>query len=1053
MVGLGAGIASAGMPACSFAGTVTSSAGDVRYTADTGETNNVTVDLAGGTYAIKDTGPGVTLTATAPCLQTSPTTATCPQAAQPSIDHVTVVGGDMNDTITMNATPRDGTRIDGGAGDDTIVGSTGADKITGGPGDDVIDPNDVTTTINMDQTGVDAFCSQDSFGELNPNYTDVSMMNCPDIVDGESGFNTLRFDHKNGVIIDAGVKGADPEAVTDPTRTRNGDRRENLLATKGRGWRFNKLVGTTGNDQIIGSSNNDTLVGRGGADLLCGGPGNDTVDYSGSGGSVNVTLDTALPPDPKWESRDQQVVSFSRSDCRQTNGSGNIDEAAPKDCVANDGMVGPDGTPATGEHDCVGIDVENVVGSSHNDVLIGSDPGRYVSNAAFFEPRGMNVLNGGGGDDFLDGGLGADVLIGGPGNDTVSYANEGNEVQTLTLDATGGTFRLTFKGAQTQAIAANAAPAAVQAALEGLSTIGPGNVQVAGAAGGFYTITFVGSLGAAQQPLITTDATALTGGAQTATVVRARPGGISVKVTLDGVANDGSSADLNPDSGLGDSVGADVENIIGSSGNDTLVGSDAPNVIQGGPGNDIIQGGGDTDTLDGGAGNDFLQGQAGDDHLLGGAGDDILDGGTGKNTFSGGDGQDAVDYSNNTTSVVSIPDGVANDGNNGGAQGDNVGADVEDVYGGSGNDTLMAGTDGGVIDGGPGNDTLLSGPGSDLIIGGDGIDNVSYAGRAGPVTVDLASGTGGAPGEGDELQQIEQVTGGNGNDSISGNDAVNILDGGPGNDTIDGRGGDDQIFGGPGNDVLRGGAGNDTIDGGTGDDVLQGDAGADTLAGGDGNDQLDGGAGADSLAGGPGDDTAVYSSRSKDVSVSTDGADNDGEANERDQVRLSVESVKTGAGNDTINVRDGVKGEVSCGPGKDSVTADQNDTIAADCEQKNLTLGVLATCTVESNPARMSRSGTISVRVKCPTGGKATLALRTVGKAKRAKKLGSKAFTLKAGKRTTVKIKLSGAARRLVKKNQSLRAHATVTVKGAVASSAAKRSENLTIMAPKKGKR
>lgn len=963
MVALGAGIASAAVPASSFAGTVSSTGGNVVYSANPGETNNVTVSLTGGTYTISDTGAGVIFTSTAPCTPTGPTTATCPQAAT-GTDHLVVDGGNMNDSITVSAMPRDGTRIYGGDGNDTILGSAGADKITGGAGNDVVDPNDVTTPVNMntDTSSPDPFCAQDQFGENNPDYTDVSMLNCPDIIDGEGGFNTLIFNHQpKGVFIDGGSKGVDPESVIDPTRPKidpahpnNVDARANLLVIKARGWRFNKLVGTPKDDQIIGSSNADTIVGRGGADVLCGGPGNDTVDYSGSGGSVDVSLDTNLPADAKWESTNDQIRSYSRSDCRQTNGSGVVDQSLQKDCVANDGST-DDVSQTTGLHDCVGVDIENVIGSPFNDVLTGNGPGPYVDKAAFFEPRGMNVLDGGAGNDFLDGGKGADALIGGLGTDTVSYATR-----------------------------------------------------------------------QANEP---------------------------VAVSLDGAANDGGTADLNTDSGLGDSVGADVENIIGSAGNDVLAGSAADNTISGGAGSDIVQGGAGNDTLDGGAGNDFVEGQAGDDNLQGGEGDDVLDGGTEHDTFSGGPGRDAVDYSNNTTSVVSTPDGVANDGNNGGAEGDNVGADVEDVFGGSGTDTLVGGAEGGVIDGGGGNDTLVSGPGPDLIIGGDGIDNVSYAGRGGPVAVDLASGSGGAPGEGDALAQIEQVTGGNGNDTILGNDAVNILDGGPGNDTIDGRGSDDQVFGGSGNDTLVGAAGNDTLSGDTGDDNLQGADGADTLSGGDGNDQLDGGPGADSMAGGAGDDTAVYASRTKAVSVSTAGADNNGEANERDQVRLSVESVKTGSGNDTINVRDGVKGQVSCGPGTDSVTADTTDTVARDCELKNLAASALATCTIVSNPARMSRKGTIKVRVRCPKGGKATLSLRTVGKAKRAKKLGKKSFTLKAGKSKTVKIKLSSTARRLVKKKKSLRAHATVTVKGAVASSAAKRSENLTIMAPKRKKR
>jgi Ca2+-binding RTX toxin-like protein len=950
MIVITAGIASAASPTPSLAGTVTQASGNVTYEAAPGETNIVTVDLSGTTYTITDTGPGVSMTVMAPCTQTSQTSATCPQAPLPSIDHVTVNGGDMNDTITMNAMPRDGTRIDGGAGNDTITGSAGPDKITGGPGDDTVDPGNVTTPVNMDTSSVNPFCSQDQFGEWNPSYTDVSMANCPDIVDGEGGFNTLKFDHQpSGVWIDAGTKGPDPEAVIDPTRPKNGDARANLLATKGRGWRFNKLIGTPYADQIIGSANDDTLVGRGGADVLCGGPGNDTVDYSGSEGPVNVSLDSNLPPDDKWKSTNNQIRSFSRSDCRQTDNNGVVDPSLPKDCNPNDGQVGPDGTTATGEHDCVGVDVENIIGSKYNDVLTGSSPGPFVDKAAFFEPRGANILNGGPGNDILDGRGGPDVLIGGPGNDTVSYAWE-----TLPVTAQIG-----------------------------------------------------------------------------------------------GGATSGSSADFNPDTGTGDTIMPDVENIIGGSGNDVLIGSSADNHLQGGPGDDLLIGGGGNDVLDGGPGNDTLLGGTGNDQLIGGPGNDFLDGGLGADVIDGGDGTDTVDYSNRTQSVSVTPDGIANDGQAG--EGDNV-VNVESINGGSGNDYLVGSPGNGVINGGPGNDTLVGGGGSKTLVGGPGLDTVSYAGRNDPVTVDLAAGTGDAAGEHDTLQQIENVTGGNGNDTILGDDGTNILDGGPGNDTIDGRGGNDQLFGGPGNDTLIGGPGDDTLDGGPGNDTLLGGPGNDTLNGGPGNDILDGGPGADVMAGGGGNDTVDYSSRTKDVSVTLDGAPNDGEKGENDLVMSDVVNVKTGAGNDFIDMRDGKKGEVSCGKGIDTVLADPIDIVASDCEHRSFNVGAFATCTVGSDPTRMSNSGVVRLRVSCPTAGKATLALRTVGKAKKAKKLGSKSFTLKAGKTKTVRVKLSGQARRLVKKRKALRAHATVSVTGGVASSSttkAKRSENLTIVAPK----
>ncbi len=70
-----------------------------------------------------------------------------------------------------------------------------------------------------------------------------------------------------------------------------------------------------------------------------------------------------------------------------------------------------------------------------------------------------------------------------------------------------------------------------------------------------------------------------------------------------------------------------------------------------------------------------------------------------------------------------------------------------------------------------------------------------------------------------------------------------------GNDTITGSGADDVIFGQEGNDTIHGGAGDDAIYGGSGNDTIHGDAG---------NDYIDGGAGADTIYGGEGNDIIVY---------------------------------------------------------------------------------------------------------------------------------------------------------------------------------------------------
>lgn len=86
-----------------------------------------------------------------------------------------------------------------------------------------------------------------------------------------------------------------------------------------------------------------------------------------------------------------------------------------------------------------------------------------------------------------------------------------DEVQTVTLAlATGGTFTLTYSGQTTAAIAYNATAAAVKSALEALSNIGVGDVNV-GKVGSVYTVSFVGALADTNVSQMTANAASLTG--------------------------------------------------------------------------------------------------------------------------------------------------------------------------------------------------------------------------------------------------------------------------------------------------------------------------------------------------------------------------------------------------------------------------------------------------------------------------------------------------------------------------------------------------------------
>ncbi len=80
-----------------------------------------------------------------------------------------------------------------------------------------------------------------------------------------------------------------------------------------------------------------------------------------------------------------------------------------------------------------------------------------------------------------------------------------NEQQLVTYisGAANETFKLSFGGQTTAALAYDAAAATVETAFEGLSTVGAGNGTITGSAGGPWTIEFTGDLAAADQDLVT----------------------------------------------------------------------------------------------------------------------------------------------------------------------------------------------------------------------------------------------------------------------------------------------------------------------------------------------------------------------------------------------------------------------------------------------------------------------------------------------------------------------------------------------------------------------
>lgn len=145
--------------------------------------------------------------------------------------------------------------------------------------------------------------------------------------------------------------------------------------------------------------------------------------------------------------------------------------------------------------------------------------------------------------------------------------------------------------------------------------------------------------------------------------------------------------------------------------------------------------------------------------------------------------------------------------------------------GGPGADVLRGSHGWDMLDGGPGPDELHGEDGADTLVDGDadgavaddlldggpGHDRLSYLARKGPVAVDLGSGVGGAQGEADRIESIEDLTTGTGDDLLVGGEAADILDGHSGDDVLRGGGGADALYANQGADRLAGGAGDDVL--------------------------------------------------------------------------------------------------------------------------------------------------------------------------------------------------------------------------------------------------
>jgi Ca2+-binding RTX toxin-like protein len=795
-----------------------------------------------------------------------------------NIENLTLLGA------ALTGTGNDGSNtITGNDLANTLDGKGGIDKLIGGKGDDIYivdNAKDVVTESTAGPLGgKDTVNSSDSFilgmnvenliltGNKNSSGTGNALDNA---ITGDGTSNTL-FGLAGADTLDGGA-GNDTLDGGTGNDTLTGGTGNDTYVLDNKNDTFHEDAGDSGdtvaapfnidlNDPIydniesatllgtaaltaVGDGGNNILTGNSGANTLMGGIGSDTLD--GKGGVDS--LDGDKGNDVYYADNAGEKIFDTGGDAK--------DEVRASVTFTLGALVTIENAML------LGIAALNLSGNAIDNVLTGNDGANKIDGV-----DGNDSVAGAGGNDTLTGGTGSDTLAGGKGDDV--YVVDGSE--TILENDKEGTAD-TVQSALTYSIAAFA------------------NVE---------NLTLTGSL-------------AINGTGNSANNIIT---GNSNQNTLDGSAGaDTMAGGLGNDTYVVDDA-KDVINEAAKGGIDTVLSSLADYTLPANVENLTLTGSGDLHGKGNALGN-IITGNDGKNALDGDAGNDTLAGGLGADTLTGGAGADTYVYA-----TGDVQD-VVHTGESGGKGADHVsitGAfdwdvqrDVNDLLIQAAPDETAANADFDptqairIVD-------QYAGAGIAFFQGDFGKDNnLFYGDNPNLTTVFTPSGLNGK----DQGHNAEVVEGTAGNDTVNGgggqtdflygndgddhvnsqsaNDEFAFLSGGKGDDTLTGAAGTDAFRGDEGDDLIDGGAGFDrvsyrlatagvivdlttqglgraqtigadqgkdtliSIEAATGskfNDTLTGDTNANNLFGIDGNDSLSGGGGADFLEGGAGNDT------------------------------------------------------------------------------------------------------------------------------------------------------------------------------------------------------
>jgi Ca2+-binding RTX toxin-like protein len=252
--------------------------------------------------------------------------------------------------VNGNPTVKGVESVEGGSGNDSIVGDDAPNVLAGGAGDDTIDG----------RGGVDT-------------------------LDGGVGADTVSYTTDGPVVVSLGAGTGGPAGAVDALTSFEGvatgagnDIVEGTAAAESfsLGAGDDQLNAGDGNDSADGGDGNDLLRGGAGSDTLNGGPGTDTVTYDERTSGEPVTVTLGAPGSGGGPGENDVLAGIENV----------IGTPGP------DALTGDDGPNAL----YAGAGRDTLSGLGGNDVLLGGDNRDVIDGGA-----GSDQLFGEGGDDSL----------------------------------------------------------------------------------------------------------------------------------------------------------------------------------------------------------------------------------------------------------------------------------------------------------------------------------------------------------------------------------------------------------------------------------------------------------------------------------------------------------------------------------------------------------------------------------------------------------------------------------------------------------------------------